>query len=1026
SASESVSASESASASESVSASESASASESESLSALDRDNDGYFNDVEDAAGSNPDDDASTPKTIADDLYKEAEEFLNSMNDEKTNLESGGFTKPEVQHLKENVFKLETLKQKAFDATQYVKETDGRQELINKLNKLTFVIPEVTNDANTQWARGTMYDLKDDAGKIITRSFADYRDKDINELAKTEQKFSLPANSLLDPDLADTDRSPTIVGPTEWTATKVNPSGGGYTEYKVENGQVIFRIDPYKAALLSGNTNESFILETDDGSKVRAIFSFTGTAELTSVVNIVPKDDVGLIQGIITHNSVTNDNNWNNVKVVLNKSAEEEVWVKLLIKDLTTGQVLGEKIQSIISSKEIEFDLSEYQSSIKDGRYSLEAVRIANSAGQPLGTEVPVRMTVNIDTVAPSIQTSYELGSDGQAYVRFTTQETGISWSTDKSNLQNTFDTRESMNGELRFEVKSAPKYFFFDQAGNYTEVSVVPPSVLARLTTNMTTETGPNDWLKDYNDGQHSAAEQSLKTTTGDDYIFVAKLPDKKDEYAGFIDGGTSVNAYSITLDTSTGNDTIIARGIGGHTNVKTGAGNDKISLEQGIIGYGPSNVYYGGMDGPQLIDMGAGDDVLSVGKFTMWGNQDSVNSFFKTTTKILMGEGNDTITTGGTIWADSDATQPYSNYINLGAGNDTMIVGGQLADTYNSGTNIKHASNVIDLGAGNDTLTIKGAVLGNALILSDDSSTITIGERVSGKATFLLGDQDDKLTFKDNVYISSNETIAPVVSAYQENNTYGGIKQGWYKESATKLDTLNTDMKPFIDLGNGNNTVTFEKELIGGDIKSGNGDDIINMRYTISETKISTGEGEDKVSVERWNTASNIDIQLGDGNDTITVDSMGIQKEGEIPKVFKNVVDGGNDYDVFNAGDAGLNLSMYSTQKLNNISLLNIEEVNLNGNSTLTVGTSGGLDVITVSNKDQYEGLFFINGTNNDTVKFELPDNNRHQWTLSRESITVDGYSGITYNEYTYKVDGIDTNVKLYLDTDITKVII
>ncbi|WP_231923863.1 hypothetical protein [Gallibacterium salpingitidis] len=1000
--------------------------SESESLSALDRDNDGYLNDVEDAAGSNPDDDASTPKTIADDLYKQAEQLLNSMNGEKTALESGGFTKLEVQHLKEKVFELETLKQKAFDATQYVKETDGKQELINKINKLTFVIPEVTNDADTKWAAGSMLDLKDDAGTISSKIFSDYRNKDINELAKTEQRFSLPANSLLDPDLNGTGLSPTIVGPTEWTTTKANPSGGGYTEYKVENGQVIFRIDPDKAKILSGNVNESFILETDDGSKVRAIFTFNGKAELTSVVNVVPSDDVGLITGTISHNSVTNDNKWSNVKVTLNKSASEETWVKLLIKDLTTGKVIGEEITSItISNKETTFDLSKYQSSIKDGRYSLEAVRVADSTGKVLGTEVPVKTIVNVDTVAPSIKTSYELGSDGQTYVRFTTQEKDISWSTDKSNLQKTFDTRESMNGELRFEVKDAPKYFFFDRAGNYTEVSVVPPLVLARLTTNMTTETGPNDWMKDYNDGQHSAAVHSLKTTTGDDYIFVAKLPDKHDEYAGFIDGGTSVNAYSITLDTSTGNDTIIARGIGGHTDVKTGAGNDKISLEQGIIGYGPSNAYYGGMDGPQLIDMGAGDDVLSVGKFTMWGNQDSVNSFFKTTTKILMGEGNDTITTAGTIWADSDATQPYSNYINLGAGNDTMIVGGELADTYRSGTNVKHASNVIDLGKGNDTLTINGAVSGNALILSDDSSTITIGGKVSGNTSFLLGAQDDKLTFKDNVDISPSASVSVIVDAYRENNEYPGIKKGWYKESATKLDTLKSNMHSFIDLGNGNNTVTFEKELRGEDIKSGDGNDTINMLYTMSETNISTGAGKDTVSVERWNTASNINIQLGDGDDTITVDSMGIQT-GDLPQKFTNVVDGGNHYDVFNAGSAGLNLNVYASQKVNEISLFNIEEVNLNGKSTLTVGTSGGLGAITVSNKDQYGGLFFVNGTNNDTVKFELPDNNRHQWTLSRKSITVDGHSGITYNEYTYKVEGIDTNVKLYLDTDITKVII
>ncbi|OBX06234.1 hypothetical protein QV08_10735, partial [Gallibacterium salpingitidis] len=1003
------------SASESASTSESAS--ESESLSALDRDNDGYLNEVEDTAGSNPDDHSSTPKTVAEDLYKQAETFLNDLNNEKTSLETNGFTKAEVNHLKEQLVKLEELKQDASDASQYVKESDGRQDLIDKINKLTFTVPDITNDADTKWVGGFDYDMGDGAGKLNTKSFSDFKTKDVVDLSKSEQSLVIDSSLLKDPD----SNSPTIIGPTEWTSTISNPSGGGYTEYKVENGKIIFKVNPEKAKLLSGNTNEIFILETDDGSILRAVVSLHGDATTTSIVNINVVDDVNFITGNIPNNGYTNDTKFNKIQVLLNQEATEEIFVKLSIKDKQTGQMIATKVQNITSGKELLFDMS--STTLNDGSYIVEAVKVADSSGKELFGEAVIKHNVTVDTVKPTIETSYEIGADGTTYVKFHTSEAGISYSEDKAgNINNTFATREEMTGDLRFEAK-AGKYYFFDKAGNYTEVAVVPPLVLARLTTNMTTETGPNNWMNDVDNEQKSSPNDSLKTTEGHDNLIVYKRTGQ--EYGGFIDGGTGRGSPAILLDTAGGNDTINARGIGGHTNITTGTGNDKITLEQGIIGYGPNSFYYGGMNGPQTIDMGTGDDTLTVGKFTMWNNAESVNSFYKTTTRIFMGDGKDTINVVGTIWADSDAGEPYSNYINLGAGDDIMNVAGKITDTFNTGTNVKYSSNIIDLGKGNDQFTANDIVDSNTLILSDDSSTITLNGEVRGRTTFLLGDGVDNLTFKNNVNISGGnyETISPVVATYLENKLSTSPNSGWYKASEAKLDTLSIDMKPFIDVGNGNNIVRFEKDAWGIELKSGNGNDDIQFLQVLGRSSVSTGAGDDKVLIDNWYSANDMTVDLGNGRDTLLLHSVGKQ-QGNSPKVFKNVVDGGVDYDVVTIqGSDTITLNMYAKDKVDAISLVNVEEVNLNGTTTVNIGTSGALKGVTIENKSQYSGDFFVNGSGRDIVNLEHSQGDNHQWRFNKADVKVDAHEG-TYREYTYTVDNQDTSIKLYVSMAIKTV--
>ncbi|MBF4102415.1 hypothetical protein INT80_04360 [Gallibacterium anatis] len=52
------------------------------------------------------------------------------------------------------LFPLDGEKDKALAAANYVHDNDGKADLIDKINKLTDTVPEVTNDADSTWSNG--------------------------------------------------------------------------------------------------------------------------------------------------------------------------------------------------------------------------------------------------------------------------------------------------------------------------------------------------------------------------------------------------------------------------------------------------------------------------------------------------------------------------------------------------------------------------------------------------------------------------------------------------------------------------------------------------------------------------------------------------------------------------------------------------------------------------------------------------------------------------------------------------------
>ncbi|MEH8250967.1 thrombospondin type 3 repeat-containing protein, partial [Gallibacterium anatis] len=116
-----------------------------------DSDNDGYTNEEESRAGSDPDLNSSTPKTLAVEAYEKAREAFDAFDAQKSVLAEHGFTANEVNALNKQLLPLSELKEKAIAAVEWVHTDDDKQDLVNKINALEAVVPDVTNAADAVW-----------------------------------------------------------------------------------------------------------------------------------------------------------------------------------------------------------------------------------------------------------------------------------------------------------------------------------------------------------------------------------------------------------------------------------------------------------------------------------------------------------------------------------------------------------------------------------------------------------------------------------------------------------------------------------------------------------------------------------------------------------------------------------------------------------------------------------------------------------------------------------------------------------
>ncbi|MEH8098988.1 thrombospondin type 3 repeat-containing protein, partial [Gallibacterium anatis] len=970
-----------------------------------DSDNDGYTNEEESRAGSDPDLNSSTPKTLAVEAYEKAREAFDAFDAQKSVLAEHGFTQNEVNALNKQLLPLPELKEKAIAAVEWVHTDDDKQDLVNKINALEAVVPDVTNAADAVWQANSRT-------MLLYRAFW----KELTPSAKYLNDYASENGGIVTINATDIPIKDTLGGesftiklaPTDgWKQGTPTPSSASISEYRVdENGNMHIRIDPEVAEKINLTTQQFFDVVAEDGTNLQIIVPFKNpdnAQNAADVVSVSIKDDKNPITEVVEKNGTTNDANWSKILVgVKNKVTSNgnlDGWVvKLEIIDADEpDQVLwsGTKGNQTAGEKTLTFDASDFKP--EDGHtYILRASSYNTNDTNTLGTYTirsKAENKVTLDTTPPAVEHHIYADEAGKLHVEFTFKEDSLKvWRKDGALENPQIDVLQNYSSAVDVSQKDhkwsttirdgESTFVFYDKEGNSQIVDLLKDAKvlrLARLTTNMNKDVGPNNWNSDGNEDQNKDyGSNGLKTESDKDNIIILRQKQGGNGFGGFIDGGTDLSEYKATLQTYDRNDLIDAVGMGGHTDVITGAGNDLFVLRDGMSGYGPAGYPGGSFDGPQRILMGAGHDTFAINGYF---KDESIGktSMNNTTAKVSMGDGNDTISIVWSIEADHDSDRPYSNYFYLGAGNDKMTVGQHITDTAP-----RLASNIIDLGSGHDILTVKGNLQDNALILSKDSSEITVGS-ISGLAnvTMLLGDGDDVLKVNTDMNYNQAQDTAIFKEIYQAslsfNGPYKADVNSWYEESKEALASLPDDNR-IINLGNGNNSVS-----VGGNMVN---------------AKIVSGSGEDSVDINTWVLSPN-NIQLGAGNDTISINSM--FKDDSISG--QSWINGGEGRDTINLGTPNrssnkVELEMYGDIGGNNIDVSSIEVFNLNGKGgTLIIGNKGDIASSYASTISSIE----VHGTNADSVKLH------NSWTLKETTNSVE--------KYEYK----DTGIYVFIDEAI-----
>ncbi|KGQ23660.1 thrombospondin type 3 repeat-containing protein, partial [Gallibacterium anatis] len=936
-----------------------------------DSDNDGYTNEEESRAGSDPDQASSTPKTLAEDAYNKAKATYDAFDAQKSLLAEHGFTQNEVNALNKQLLPLPELKEKAIAAVEWVHTDDDKQDLVNKINALEAVVPDVTNAADAVWQANSRT-------MLLYRAFW----KELTPSAKYLNDYASENGGIVTINATDIPIKDTLGGesftiklaPTDgWKQGTPTPSSASISEYRVdENGNMHIRIDPEVAEKINLTTQQFFDVVAEDGTNLQIIVPFKNpdnAQNAADVVSVSIKDDKNPITEVVEKNGTTNDANWSKILVgVKNKVTSNgnlDGWVvKLEIIDADEpDQVLwsGTKGNQTAGEKTLTFDASDFKPA--DGHtYILRASSYNTNDTNTLGTYTirsKAENKVTLDTTPPVVEHHIYADEAGKLHVQFTFKEDSLKvWRKDGALANPETDVLQNYSSAVDVSQKDhkwsttirdgESTFVFYDKEGNSQIVDLLKDAQvlrLARLTTDMNKDIGPRNFDSDGNEEQNKDyGSNGLKTASDKDNIIILRQKQGGDGFGGFIDGGTDLSEYKATLKTYDHDDLIDVVGMGGHTDVITGGGDDTLILRKGMSGYGPYGYPGGSFDGPQRILMGTGNDTFSI--FGVFKDSYGMNN---TTAKVSMGDDDDTISITRSIEADHDSERPYSNYFSLGAGNDKMTVGGTITDTAP-----KLASNIIDLGSGSDVLTVGGELQDDVLILSKDSSTITVGG-IGGQAnvTMLLGAGDDTVTVRNSVNYSEARDKAIFKEIYNASLKYTGAYQddvhSWYDESKDALAKL-PDNNYIINLGEGNNTMS-----VGG-----------NMIHA----KIESGSGKDTVTINTWVLSSN-NIKLGAGNDSISINSM--FKDDSISG--QSLIYGGEGRDTINLGTPNsdsnkVRLEMYGDIGGNNIDVSSIEVFNLNGKGgTLIIGNKGDI----VSGNASTIGPIEVHGTNADSVRIE-----------------------------------------------------
>ena len=329
--------------------------------------------------------------------------------------------------------------------------------------------------------------------------------------------------------------------------------------------------------------------------------------------------------------------------------------------------------------------------------------------------------------------------------------------------------------------------------------------------------------------------------------------------------------NSYGVgqnIITTGSGDDNIYIKGYGQGTTINAGDGNN-------IIHYFDHGTYTGmnGTSGSAEITTGSGNDYITIGGYdeetSTWKSGSSNNT-------VKAGDGNNNVTIGH--------TSTHDNTVETGSGNDTITTFG-----YN---------NVIKAGDGVNTVTVDGNnAYGNKVTTGSGDDTITLGNGSNSETeedwnVINAGDGHNTITVGSGTFnIKAGDST--ITDTEDENYNKGSNiilgKNGSYNEYTTVTTGSGNDTVEFkgyvynseIDLGDGDNDLTFRKDTGYTNISAGSGDDTLTLEDSFygedkdNRSKIDLGAGKNTVTTEY---IYNTDITTtGDEKQTLTVNNMG-----------------------------------------------------------------------------------------------------------------------------------------------------
>ncbi|QPH87213.1 beta strand repeat-containing protein [Campylobacter concisus] len=462
--------------------------------------------------------------------------------------------------------------------------------------------------------------------------------------------------------------------------------------------------------------------------------------------------------------------------------------------------------------------------------------------------------------------------------------------------------------------------------------------------------------------------------------------------------DGIDTINVENATVKGNirggAGDDVITAKGSSSIDNILGEAGKDTITLESGakVIGQirgdtKTMNDVHEKQVTPTLdiVDKGADADTI-----TLSGAGTSAE-------KILGGDGNDIIKV-------KDGAK--TDLIISDEGNDEVTVSG--TGTYVGGINGRGGDDTIlvEKGAkvdgivgrwGNDKITVKdaGTVVTENVEGNEDADTIKIldGARVKGYVSGGLGENP-------SIYGGASDSDKDNVTV--ENSTVEGVVEGgiWGGNDGMKIKNSHIGG---ISGGNGENKIDISnvtnldsKTIWGNKFK-----DIVNIDGTLINSEIKTIEGEDIVNINAGAIIDKIDINTGADKDTVNINAnitadvgkqSNIMTEGGIDKV--NIASGVTLTRTVISTGAG-----EETIKINNGKTGIADRITFEGSS---LDTGADKDIVEITN------TMFKKGSNGELSNLNTGDGD--------DRITIK--DGTIFQDISYIQAG-DGNDKVYLES-------